>query len=351
MCLDELTLSTYIDDELTPEECRTVEEHLEKCSACQRRLDELLEMRESVQSIDLHISDEQIKNSWNSFQDRIKKQADFAPQEKASFWNRKVPMPLFSGIAAILLVMVGITFSMAIQQNESSADIAFSQISDNQNFAISAPEQVASFSDTPSQEVVQSEISPVNNQPVLRSAPMPVMSTDGEESVQVAVVKESTPVVAPVVTQSMSTPASEALRVSSGGVERYLFSPIVTEELSASATVASEEDLCNMEIAALQKHGRARSFMGTMMKFMESTGNHSSGHSSTDNESAVDDSSIDVASEISLVDVINYLESLDILYKLWIPQDEELFRLVFSNGEDRLYTDIPKDYVITPVSE
>ncbi len=344
MCLDELTLSTYIDDELTPEELNTVEEHLEKCSACQKRLDELLDLRDTIKGVDFTVPQEQVTSSWSAFQETIKKQADFAPQERSSFWNRKVPMPLFSGIAAILLVMVGITFSMAIQQKDSGA-IAFTE---SQNTVQVAPAQ-SSPAGAPmiaSVENIAEERAPASNQQPLRSAPMPVMSSESA-SVRVAtVVKDETPVVAPVVTQALGEPVSEALLVNSGGVERYLYSPSVTEEISANAVVASEEDLCNMEVAAVKKHGR--SSMGVMMKIMERIGDHSGGHESS---STADEQTVDVSSEISLVDVIDYLESLDILYKLWVPQDEELYRLVFSNGEDRLYTDIPKEYVVTPVGE
>ncbi len=339
MCLDELTLSTYIDDELTPEELNSVEEHLEKCSACQKRLDELLDLRDSLKTIDFTVSQEQIKSSWSSFQENIKKQADFTPQERSSFWNRKVPMPLFSGIAAILLVMVGITFSMAIQQKDSNSIV----FEGNQNTS-----QVSSVQASPvaAPMVTEQESTLVSSQQTLRAAPVPVMNSEGESVLVAAVAKDEVPVVAPVVTQAAGAPIEEALLVNSGGIERYLYSPSVTEEISANAIVASEEDLCNMEIAAVRKHGR--SSMSVMMKLMERIGDHSGGH---ENNPVIEDPVVNVSSEISLVDVINYLESLDILYKLWIPQDEELYRLVFSNGEDRLYTDIPKEYVVSPVSE
>ncbi len=410
MCLDEITLSAYIDGELTPQEEKTIETHIEICSACKKRLEEFLELQGSLQQLDFAVSSAQTAESWQSFQARLQKKTSLATKSGQSFWTRRVPMPIVSGIAALLVVMIGVTFSMAIQQqnNHSSGAqvVAVAEVSAAPSVG-GEPSTVSSAPSVGAEPAAVASAEPVVTQATVATQTSPSATTGaegvkgaegaegvkGEASPVTAVATEpsrvpeakaelsevqtvevvAAPMAAPVVTPMatpVATPMAEAseseasadvseptapttrtvmrsnqslagqapvsqILASQAPAEQYLFSPALTAEIEEAASVASETELTTMENHARMMH---RSSMG----MMHGKGGHGMMSSSATSSVSAEPSAV------TLVEVIEYLESLDILYKLWIPQEEEMFRLIFSDGEQRLYTDIPETYVTNP---
>lgn len=344
MCLDELTLSAYIDGELSHDEVIAVENHIELCSACKKRLDDFIQLQESLLSLDFEVSPQQCEESWNRFQANMEQRNSYTQRNQRSFWTRKVPMPIVSGIAALLVIMMGVTFSLAIQQQKSQGPLPIEAVAMAESIETNSSESVTPAPQSASQKAP--EVRTTSQETQSTSVPEASAQTATFQGAPQEAVVSKQRVAAPRVAAEMSIQEESAINVAAdatsviisssdadapsflAGLEKQnLFSPTLTEELLATATRMAQEDLDYMESCARdRRRGMGRGGrMGSM-------------HDNELDESVV-------GSDLSLAEVITYLEGLDIRYKLWIPKEEEPFSLIFSDGEQPFYIDIPDEYL------
>ncbi len=107
-------MNRYIDDEITPEEERVLEFHLERCRDCQKTFGEFKDLNLLLNSL------EPSKNFTNNVMAKIQKSKQFNPN-KWIYIHRKSLI----GVAAVFLLFVLVLAPWS--NNKNSADIIISQ--------------------------------------------------------------------------------------------------------------------------------------------------------------------------------------------------------------------------------
>ncbi|MDD7200699.1 MAG: zf-HC2 domain-containing protein [Sphaerochaetaceae bacterium] len=122
MCVDDELLSAYLDGELQEPWRTQVEQHLQYCSACRNRFEQLKALDAKLQSATL--SDDEVKQR----QDRVLayfERSRFPQRRKESFFRKKVQVrlvpALLSSAAAFVVVFIGafVLFGTNTKQTET----------------------------------------------------------------------------------------------------------------------------------------------------------------------------------------------------------------------------------------
>ncbi len=125
MCLDDQTLSAYIDGELGEPWKTQVEEHLVHCDSCKSRYEQLLMMEKEIKAA--RIQDYEFEEQKNRVWNYLKKSV--ISEEPTRFLKRRfyIPTPVIMGIAAALVCLFAVNF-LVIRNITAKNDITDTQI-------------------------------------------------------------------------------------------------------------------------------------------------------------------------------------------------------------------------------
>ncbi|MGM0432629.1 MAG: anti-sigma factor family protein [Spirochaetota bacterium] len=120
MCLDDKTISAYIDGELGEPWKTQVEEHLLHCSTCRQRYDQLELLEEDIQAA--RIQDEEFSEQQSRVWNYLKKHV--ITEEPTRFFKRRfyIPAPVLMGAAAALVLLFAVNFMVFRDAGQSQAD-------------------------------------------------------------------------------------------------------------------------------------------------------------------------------------------------------------------------------------
>ena len=156
MCIDAQMLSAYLDGELAEPYKTQVEEHLEHCGACRKRLDDLEKLDQRIKSI--AIPDEKLNDKKDAIFDKLDKKY-FQNDKKVNFFRRRVEMSLSSMVtAAAAVVFIFIGGFMFFGTNQSQTDDilpSFAVQADSQNVRFVSSGSEKSLDDYTLEEILQ----------------------------------------------------------------------------------------------------------------------------------------------------------------------------------------------------
>jgi anti-sigma factor RsiW len=125
MCLDDKTLSAYIDGELGEPWKTQVDEHLLHCGSCKRRYDQLVVLERDIQSA--RLQDYEFEDQKTRVWDYLKKHV--VSEEPRRFFKRRfyVSAPMLMGAAAALVLLFAVNFfvvrTIAVNPAEDTSSI------------------------------------------------------------------------------------------------------------------------------------------------------------------------------------------------------------------------------------
>lgn len=132
MCPDESLLSAFVDEEIPSPWKERMESHVAGCEYCTRKTDALRSLKRSLLSCD----DEAALRALSEAKLRIAASIDFGKPGRVlgegfagqlgRLWARRVPMPipLLAAAAAVLVFLVGMSFSVFSSLSRSSGAMA-----------------------------------------------------------------------------------------------------------------------------------------------------------------------------------------------------------------------------------
>lgn len=132
MCPDEALLSAFVDEEVPSPWKERMDIHIAGCEHCSVKIDALRSLRRSLLACD----DEASLNALSQAKLRIAASIDFGMTKRVSgqgfagqlgrFWTRRVPMPIpmLAAAAAVLVFLVGMSFSVFSSLTRSSGAMA-----------------------------------------------------------------------------------------------------------------------------------------------------------------------------------------------------------------------------------
>jgi hypothetical protein len=120
MCLDDKTLSAYIDGELGEPWKTQVDEHLLHCGSCKRRYDQLVVLERDIQSA--RLQDYEFENQKSRVWDYLKKHV--VSEEPRRFFKRRfyISAPMLMGAAATLVLLFAVNFFVVRSMAVNPAD-------------------------------------------------------------------------------------------------------------------------------------------------------------------------------------------------------------------------------------
>lgn len=134
MCIDAQMLSAYLDGELKEPYKSQVTEHLEHCAACQKHLEDFMNLRNKI-ALD-SFPEEVINDKKDIIFKKLEKKY-FQGDKKVSFFRRKVALSISSMVtAAAAVVFIFIGGFMFFGTNQSQTDEilpSFAVQADSQN--------------------------------------------------------------------------------------------------------------------------------------------------------------------------------------------------------------------------
>lgn len=134
MCIDAGMLSAYLDGELGEPYKTQVEEHLEHCTACKKRLDDFASLDSRIKS--MKVSEEVLSSKKEAVFEKLDRKY-FQNDKKVNFFRRRVEMSLSSMVtAAAAVIFIFIGGFMFFGQNQSQTDDilpSFAVQADSQN--------------------------------------------------------------------------------------------------------------------------------------------------------------------------------------------------------------------------
>lgn len=125
MCLDDKTLSAFIDGELGEPWKTQVDEHLLHCGSCKRRYDQLVVLERDIQSA--RLQDYEFEDQKTRVWDYLRKHV--VSEEPRRFFKRRfyVSAPMLMGAAAALVLLFAVNFfvvrTIAVNPAEDTTSI------------------------------------------------------------------------------------------------------------------------------------------------------------------------------------------------------------------------------------
>jgi hypothetical protein len=120
MCLDDKTLSAYIDGELGEPWKTQVEEHLLHCGTCKRRYDQIVVLEHDIQGARLqdHEFEAQKSRVWDYLRKHV------VSEEPKRFLKRRfyIPAPVLMSAAAALVLLFAVNFFVVRSVTQGPVD-------------------------------------------------------------------------------------------------------------------------------------------------------------------------------------------------------------------------------------
>jgi len=124
MCPDDQLLSAYIDGELPPQWEQRIDEHIETCERCSRRVEEFTSLRNDLVKADISVEEDRTEKAYHDF--IVRRKAVTSPP----FWHRKVtlPAPLAAAAAILITTIVAVFFIIGVHRPAERAVASESEI-------------------------------------------------------------------------------------------------------------------------------------------------------------------------------------------------------------------------------
>ena len=156
MCIDAQMLSAYLDGELNEPYKTQVEEHLEHCNACRKRLDDMISLDQRIKSIG--IPSQELSEKKEAVFEKLDKKY-FQNNKKVNFFRRRIEMSLSSMVtAAAAVVFIFIGGFMFFGTNQSQTDDilpSFAVQADSQNVRFVSSGNEGTLDDYTLEEILQ----------------------------------------------------------------------------------------------------------------------------------------------------------------------------------------------------